>query len=126
MISVKINRDIQQYKSKVILNFSLREFISVAVAIVFVIPFHFFIGKFIPKSLTSWVELIVVTPVLLMGFFEYHGMPFERYIIQMIKSEILYPRVRKYISTNENFLPERKVKQCLRKNKKKARLLKRR
>lgn len=123
MISVEINRDIQQYKSKVILNFSLREFISIVIALAFVIPFHFFIGKHIPKELTSWVEIFIVVPPLLAGFFEYHGMPFERYVMQIIKSEFLYPRVRKYVSTDESYISKKKVKKCSRKDKKKGKLL---
>lgn len=124
MISVKINRDIQQYKSKVILNFSLREFLSIVIAIVFVMPFHFFIGKYISKNLTSWVELIVVTPILLAGFFEYHGMHFERYLMQILKSEIIYPKVRKFISLDEQYYVKKKVKKCSRKEKLKRKLLK--
>lgn len=124
MISVEINRDIQQYKSKVILNFSLREFISIVIALIFVIPFHFFIGKHIPKELTSWVEILIVAPVLLTGFFQYNGMPFERYVMQIIKSEFLYPKVRKYVSTDESYISKKKVKKCSRKSKRKEKLLK--
>lgn len=124
MISVKINRDIQQYKSKVVLNFSLREFLSIVVALVFVIPFHLFVGRHIPKELTSWVEIFIVAPVLLAGFFEYHGMPFERYVMQIIKNEFLYPKVRKYVSTDEHYISKEKVKKCSRKGIRKQKLLK--
>jgi len=119
LISVKINRDIQQYKSKVILNFSLRESVSIAIALAFVVPFHIFAGKHIPNELTSWVEIFIVAPVLLAGFFSYHGMPFEKYVLQIIKSEFLYPKVRKYVSTDEIYISKKKVNKCLRKNIKK-------
>lgn len=124
MISVKINRDIQQYKSKVVLNFSLREFLSIVIALVLVVPFHLFIGRRIPKELTSWVEIFIVAPVLLAGFFEYHGMPFERYVMQIIKNEFLYPKVRKYVSTDEHYVGRKEVKKCSRKDKRKQKLLK--
>ena len=125
LISVKINRDIQQYKSKVILNFSMREFLSIVIALAIAVPFHIFIGKHIPEDLTSWVEILVVAPVLLAGFFQYHGMPFERYILQIIKNEFLYPKVRKYVSTDEQYISREKVKKCSSKEKRKQKLLKR-
>lgn len=124
MISVKINRDIQQYKSKVVLNFSLREFLSIVIALAIVIPFHLLLSKYIPKELTSWIEILIVAPVLLAGFFEYHGMPFERYVIQIIKNEFLYPKVRKYVSTDEIYFRREKVKKCSGKDKRKQKSLK--
>lgn len=124
MISVKINRDIQQYKSKVILNFNLREFLSIVIALSIVIPFHLLLAKHIPSKLTSWVEIFIVAPVLLAGFFEYHGMPFERYVMQVIKNEFLYPKVRKYISglDFDNFIKE--CGKCVKRTRKRS-LLKR-
>lgn len=124
MISVKINRDIQQYKSKVILSFNLREFLSIVIALSIVIPFHLLLAKHIPSEFTSWIEIFIVAPVLMAGFFEYHGMPFERYVMQIFLSEFLYPKVRKYVSTDESYISKKKVKKCSKKDKRKQKLLK--
>ncbi len=40
----------------------------------------------------GWICVLVAFPFALCGFFTYNGMTFEKFLIAVIRSELLYPR----------------------------------
>ncbi len=48
----------------------------------------------------GWVCVLAAFPFALGGFFTYYGMTFERFLLAVIRSELLYPR--KLVFKSEN------------------------
>ncbi len=48
----------------------------------------------------GWVCVLAAFPFALGGFFTYNGMTFERFLLAVIRSELLYPR--KLVFKSEN------------------------
>ena len=48
----------------------------------------------------GWICVLVAFPFALCGFFTYNGMTFEKFLIAVIRSELLYPR--KLVFRSEN------------------------
>ena len=40
----------------------------------------------------GWICVLAAFPFALCGFFTYNGMTFERFLLAVIRSELLYPR----------------------------------
>ena len=40
----------------------------------------------------GWICVLVAFPFALCGFFTYNGMTFEKFLLAVIRSELLYPR----------------------------------
>lgn len=40
----------------------------------------------------GWICILAAFPFALCGFFTYNGMTFERFLLAVIRSELLYPR----------------------------------
>jgi hypothetical protein len=98
MIEVKIPKDIKNYKEKFMLNLTIRQFLSFASAVFIMLPL-FIVGVFKwgwNMDLVGWLVLLIGTPIIGLGFFNYHGMPTERFVIQWLKTNVLYPQKRIY------------------------------
>ena len=48
----------------------------------------------------GWICVLAAFPFALGGFFTYNGMTFERFLLAVIRSELLYPR--KLVFKSEN------------------------
>jgi len=40
----------------------------------------------------GWICVLAAFPFAMCGFFQYNGMTFERFLLTLIRSELLYPR----------------------------------
>ena len=58
------------------------------------------LGPVIGKETASWVCILAAFPFAICGFFTYNGMTFERFLIAVIRSELLYPRHLVFKSDN--------------------------
>lgn len=95
-MEVYIPKDIKKFKDKAYFNMTLRQLISLVVAVIIAVPlFILLVKKKVDQSVVSWIVVFSVVPVLAFGFFEYNDMTFERYLLQILK-EIIYPPKRKY------------------------------
>ncbi len=48
----------------------------------------------------GWMCVLAAFPFALGGFFTYNGMTFERFLLAVIRSEMLYPRKQVFQSEN--------------------------
>ncbi len=64
----------------------------------------------------GWVCVLAAFPFALGGFFTYNGMTFERFLLAVIRSELLYPRKLVFKSDNlyAKVLENSKIKEELR------------
>lgn len=80
MIEVKIPVEIQEYKSKFIAGLSVRQFASIAGAIIVGIIICLLGRKHLSEDTLGWIVIISVVPFVGYGFVTYKGMKFEEFI----------------------------------------------
>lgn len=98
MIEVKIPKDIKNYKEKFMMNLTLRQFISFALSIFIMLPL-FITGVFKwhwNQDVVGWLVLLIGGPVISIGFINYNGMTAEKFVLQWIKTNVIYPQKRIY------------------------------
>lgn len=100
MIEVKIPKEIRTYKEKLFLGLNLRQTICAALAIAINVPLYIFVRPIIGNDLASWLIIITAVPLFLIGFFQYNGMPFEQFILCILRFQLLTPQKRKYKTEN--------------------------
>lgn len=96
MISIRIPKEIKEYKEKLILGLNLRQLIAAAVGVGIAVPLYLFGRKFIPTEVLSWLVIAIVLPCGAIGFFKHNGMPFEKFAVAMIRQMFLFPTKRVY------------------------------
>ena len=75
---MKINKEIQRYQESILFGLSLRQMVFALLAI--------------GAAEVGWVCMLAAFPFAMCGFFTYNGMPAERFLLAVIRSEILCPR----------------------------------
>ncbi|MGI6588787.1 MAG: PrgI family protein [Peptococcia bacterium] len=100
MIEVKIPREIRAYKEKLFFGLNLRQTICAALAIAINIPLYIYVRPIIGDDLASWFIIFVTVPLFLIGFFQYNGMPFEKFALCILRFQLLTPQKRKYKTEN--------------------------
>ncbi|MDD4572488.1 MAG: PrgI family protein [Clostridia bacterium] len=96
MIEVRIPKEIRTYKEKLFFGLNVRQTICSVLAIAINVPLYIFIRPHIGDQIASWLIIFTAGPLFLIGFFHYNGMPFEQFIICIMKFMFLIPQKRKY------------------------------
>ncbi len=101
MISVRIPKDIRDYKEKLFFGLTARQLLSCIIAAAVCIPLYIFGQEFIPEDLLSWVVILLAIPCGAFGFVKIHNMPFEKFAVHFIYQLFLIPVKRNYKSEND-------------------------
>lgn len=101
MLERKIPAEIRAYKSKLIAGLSVRQVISLGVAILIGIPLGVFGGEFISSDILMWVIIIISAPILAWGFVTFQDMRFEEYAKSILRFTFL-PQKRVFENTEDN------------------------
>lgn len=104
MFAVRIPNEIRAYKEKIALGLTLRQLISSVIAIAICVPLYIKGRSFISDDILSWIIIGIAIPLVGIGFVKINGMPFEKFIVNIIKVVILLPQKRRFKS--ENFFQE--------------------
>ncbi len=100
MIAVRIPAEIKKYKEKIVMGLNMRQVLSLALALAICGPLYFYGKNYIPEDILSWLLILIGLPLLGIGFFNYNGMTFEKFISAIFRFEWLYPLKRKYKTSN--------------------------
>ena len=100
IIEVKINKEIQHYQESILFGLSLRQMIFALLAIGVAVGAYFGLKPLIGTAEIGWVCMLSAFPFAMCGFFTYNGMPAERFLMAVIRSEILCPRTLSYHPQN--------------------------
>ena len=92
IIEVKINKEIQRYQESILFGLSLRQMVFALLAISVAVGAYFGLKPLIGAAEVGWVCMLAAFPFAMCGFFTYNGMPAERFLLAVIRSEILCPR----------------------------------
>lgn len=100
MIEIEIPKDIKEYEPKFIGPFTLRKFLGVVGSVlVMVIGYNVLKGVF-DNGLKVLIPLVLATIPFLFGYYKPYGLPFEKYAIAQLNTNIIPPKVRKYKTEN--------------------------
>lgn len=82
MIEIRIPKEIKNYREKFFFGLTVRQCICAAAALLLCVPLYIFGGKYLPQEVISWVVLIIAAPLMLVGFFRYNDMTFEKFAVE--------------------------------------------
>ena len=97
---MKINKEIQRYQESILFGLSLRQMVFALLAIGVAVGAYFGLKPLIGAAEVGWVCMLAAFPFAMCGFFTYNGMPAERFLLAVIRSEILCPRTLSYHPQN--------------------------
>lgn len=95
MLEIPIPADVQNYKSKLVAGFSVRQFLSIIGAIAVIIPFALIGKKFLSEDALIWSIILIASPIFALGFFKTQDMHFEEFAKHWLSAFFL-PQTRYY------------------------------
>lgn len=97
-MEIKINKEITDYKEKIFFGLTIRQFIFSLVAVGIAVLLYFLLKPIIGVEAVSWVCILGAAPFAAMGFFTYHQMTAEQFVLNWIKTVIIEPKCYKFES----------------------------
>jgi len=99
-MEVRINKEVRDYQESIFFGLSLRQLLFALLAVLVAVGVYFGLKDIVGSGEIGWVCVLAAFPFALGGFFTYNGMTFERFLLAVIRSELLYPR--KLVFKSEN------------------------
>lgn len=100
MIEIRIPKEIRTYKEKLFFGLNMRQTLCSVLAIAINVPIYMYIRPYIGDDLAGWLIMFTAVPLFLIGYFNYNGMPFEQFIVCILRFQFLTPQKRKYKTEN--------------------------
>ena len=89
-MEIKVPKEVRQYHESIFFGLSLRQFGCSLAAV----------GAAVGTEATGWVCILGAAPLALAGFFTYNGMPLEKFLWAVFKSQVLRARPRVFRAKN--------------------------
>lgn len=100
MFAVRIPNEIRAYKEKLAFGLTLRQLIATIMAFGICVPLYMYGRKFLSDDTASWLVIITGVPIAGIGFVKINGMPFEKFILAILKTMVILPQRRIFKSVN--------------------------
>jgi hypothetical protein len=100
LIEVRIPKEIRTYKEKLFFGLNIRQTVCSVLAIAINVPLYIYLRPYIGEDMAGWLIMFTAGPLFLVGYFNYNGMPFEQFLVCILKFQFLTPRKRKYKTEN--------------------------
>ena len=97
-MEVKINKEISNYQESMFFGLSMRQFIFSVLAVAVAVALYFALNPYLGTETVSWVFGVGAAPFAAMGFFKYHGMTAEQFVINWIRTVLIEPKHFKFQS----------------------------
>lgn len=112
-ISICINPEIRDYSESMFWGLNLRQFLFSLAGCGMSVGIFFLLRGVLGMEAVSWACILGMLPCALLGFVKYNGMTAEKFLLAVIRSEILTP---KYLL----FQPVNLVEECLKEEKRRG------
>ena len=99
LIEVRINKEVRDYQESIFFGLSLRQLIFALLAVLVAVGVYFGLHNVVGGDI-GWMCILAAFPFAMGGFFTYNGMTFEKFLLALIRSELLYPQ--KLVFRSEN------------------------
>ena len=100
IMEVRINKEVRDYQESLFFGLSLRQFLFALLAVAVAVGVYFGLRSIVGNADVGWLCVLAAFPFAVCGFFTYNGMTFERFLIAVIRSELLYPKRLVFKSEN--------------------------
>ena len=91
-IEVRINKEVRDYQESLFFGLSLRQFLFSLLAVVVAVGLYFALRSVVGSGEIGWICVLAAFPFALCGFFTYNGMTFEKFLLAVIRDQLLYPK----------------------------------
>lgn len=99
-MEVKMNKEIRDYQESMFFGLNFRQCAFSVLAILAALGTYFVTRRIAVDEIRGWLCMAAAVPFAACGFFKYHGMTAEQFLIAFLKSELLYPRKLLFKSEN--------------------------
>ena len=99
-MEVKMNKEIRDYQESMFFGLNFRQCAFSALAILAAVGTYLATRKIAIDEVRGWMCMASAVPFAICGFFKYHGMTAEQFLVAFIRSEFLYPK--KLVFRSEN------------------------
>ena len=99
-MEVKMNKEIRDYQESMFFGLNFRQCAFSALAILAAVGTYLVTRRIAIDEIRGWLCMAAAAPFALCGFFKYHGMTAEQFLVAFIRSEFLYPK--KLVFRSEN------------------------
>lgn len=99
MINVRVPKDIRKFKGR-FYGFTVREIVCIVLAIAICVPTYIFGRNYVKEDELEWAILFIAAPFAFIGFYSKNGLPFEKYIIAILKHQLIFPQRTLYKTKN--------------------------
>ncbi|MFC4598163.1 PrgI family protein [Cohnella hongkongensis] len=100
MAYVSVPNDLSKIKTKIAFNLTKRQLICFGIAAVIGIPSYLFTRTAIGNTGALLLMIALMLPCFFFAMYERDGLPFEKVVRNIIRSKLLWPRVRPYQTQN--------------------------
>ena len=97
-MEVKINKEISNYQESMFFGLSMRQFVFSVLAVAVAVVLYFVLNPYLGTETVSWVCVLGAAPFAAMGFFKYHGMTAEQFVINWVRTELIEPKYFRFQS----------------------------
>ena len=133
MIRAEIPQDVTSYKEEFFFGLTLRKLLAVIAVLAIIVPLYIFGSDYIDMSILIYMAIPPCVPIVLIGFKEVDGMPFEKYakliwdfyakeqrrkIVYVPSEKKLQNEFRKVLRTGEEMLRKEELRNIKKQNKK--------
>ena len=91
-MEVTINKEIRNYRESLYFGLSLRQFLFSLAAILVAVAIYFVLSAHVGTEMVSWLCVLGATPFAVMGFFSYHGMTAEQFLVNWVRTVLVEPK----------------------------------
>ena len=99
-MEIKVPKEVRQYHESIFFGLSLRQFGCSLAAVGAAVGMYFGCVDTLGTEATGWVCILGAAPLALAGFFTYNGMPLEKFLWAVFKSQVLRARPRVFRAKN--------------------------
>lgn len=93
MAYVRIPKDIKVIRSKFMFGLTIRQLVTMAVGLGIALPYYYFLNEDLGTDITLLTMIVLLSPLLFLGFFEKNGLFAETYIKYLV--------IKKFRRTNK-------------------------
>ncbi len=100
MAYVTVPKDLSKVKSKFILNLTKRQVVCFGGGALIGVPLFFLTKGVIGNTPAAMLMMIAMLPLFLFGVYEKNGMPLEKLLSHIVKTQFIRPKQRPYQTDN--------------------------
>lgn len=88
-MQIDINPDVSEYKETIYFGMTIRQCVCCVLAIIATVMLYFLLRPHLGTELLSWACILGAAPFAAMGFFSYHGMTAEQFLLNWLRTTVL-------------------------------------